>query len=138
VRRLDPSGERGFTLVELLVVMVIMGVLATIAIAAYTSQRSKAQDAEAKVYADAAAKALLVWEQQHDTFAGADQAGLARIEQSLGTARGMEVDGDRSTFAVSIASVADGRFVVALLDTGELVRTCTNAGRGGCPDDGSW
>jgi prepilin-type N-terminal cleavage/methylation domain-containing protein len=42
------ADESGFTLVELLVVMVIIGILASIGIAAFLNQRSKAQDGEAR------------------------------------------------------------------------------------------
>jgi type IV pilus assembly protein PilA len=40
--------ERGFTLVEVLVVMIVIGLLATIAYAVFIGQRTKAKDAEAK------------------------------------------------------------------------------------------
>jgi len=40
--------DDGFTLVELLVVITIVGVLATITLSAFLDQKGKAQDAEAK------------------------------------------------------------------------------------------
>ena len=46
--------EDGFTLVEILVVMLILGLLAAIAIPSFFSQKDKATDAEAKAAVRAA------------------------------------------------------------------------------------
>jgi type IV pilus assembly protein PilA len=134
--------EAGFTLVEILVVIVIVGILGAIAVPSFLAQRVKAQDAEAKVYLVAAQKALEAWHTTEGTYAGAGQAELARIEPALDRARNFAVNGNARTFDVSIDSAAGasggGRFTLSRVAGDRIVRTCTNAGRGACSGTNEW
>jgi type IV pilus assembly protein PilA len=126
--------DDGFTLVEILVVILIIGILAAIAVPAFLNQRSKAQDSHAKTSAATAAKALGVWETEHDTFSGAQPADLVRIEPALAQARGLTVVSGIRTFTVTIDSLAGGTFSIERLATGDLVRTCSQPGVGSCAE----
>jgi len=126
----------GFTLVELLVVVMIIGILAAIGMGAYLNQRSKAQDSQAKTSAVTAAKAMMVWNSVHGDFAGATPADLVRIEPALGQARGLDVSSTPTAFTVSVDSESrdDAAFSLEQTDTGQI-RDCTLPGRGSCGDD---
>jgi type IV pilus assembly protein PilA len=126
--------DDGFTLVEILVVILIIGVLAAIALPTFLNQRSKAQDAEAKTTVTAAATAMAVWEQDHGSFAGATDGALAKIEESLGQARGLTVESTLGTYTVTVSSQAGGTYSITRAADGGITRTCSLPGVGGCRD----
>src|SRR5436190_14041138 len=136
------AADEGFTLVELLVVIVIIGILSVTGLAAFLHQRAKGEDADAKAYAATAAKALAVWHTEHGGFDDADTASLAGIEPSLAGARGFVVTAAGDTFTVSVDSTAGadggGTFSIEHRGDGDELRACTHAGKGGCAADGSW
>jgi type IV pilus assembly protein PilA len=125
----------GFTLVELLVVLLILGVLAAVAMAAFINQRTKAQDAGAKTAATTATTAMLVWNGDHGDFSDATPALLTEIEPALGDARGLFVESTASAFTVRVDSAGGGWFSVERSASGELQRSCGSPGEGACAAD---
>ena len=133
--------ERGFTLVEVLVVVLIVGILLAIVLPAFVNQRAKAQDAEAKAAASLVETALVVYHQDRETFATADHDALAAIEPAIRSIPSYELDAEQDRFELRVESTAGasggGPFIVEHVDGGSA-RTCAAPGHGGCPDSGTW
>jgi len=131
------KGEQGFTLIEILVVLLIMIILAGISIPLFINQRGKAHDAAAKSVIRTATGAIEVYHQDHNTYAGADAAALVGLEPSLTEASGLDVDGDDTGFTISVESKSGTPFSIERAD-GTTTRSCGAAGQGGCPQSGHW
>jgi type IV pilus assembly protein PilA len=132
------NGERGFTLIEILVVLLITAILAAIALPLFLNQREKAQDVDAKSNATIAASALEIYNQEHETFVGADAAALIKIEPILRQARSLDIDGTADGYTLEVATATtNGPFRIERTATG-TTRSCDNPGHGGCPDTGHW
>ena len=137
------ASEKGFTLIELLVVILIIGILAAIALPAFLNQRSKAQDTEAKSAARTAQTAMETFYTDEQTYVGADEAAVRKIEPALneGVAQaGLAISGqavDAYTIVVTQAKTGS-KFTITKASNGSVTRTCTTAGDKGCPSTGKW
>ena len=126
--------DDGYTLVELLVAILIIGILAAISLAMLLNQQGKAQDAEAKTAAVTAAKAIEAYSSESGGYAGATTADLVNIEPSLGQARGLTVTSTATTYMVTVDSLAapGAQFSVQRNSSGESIRDCALPATGAC------
>ncbi len=119
-------------MVELLVVLVLLGILAMIALPSFLGQRDKAHDNEAQTMIRTAQIALKTYETDHDTFV-VDRAELEKIEPAIAEATAeFDVKGFKTTFTITERSHSGTKFTLELKATGETTRTCDDPGRGLC------
>jgi type II secretion system protein G len=133
------SGEEsGFTLVELLVVMLILGILAAIAVPSFFNQRDKARDADAKVGARTAQTAMETYATDNGgSYAAAVPADLQTIEETLNDYT-LTVVSAADTYTVTADSSTGNTFSISRAAGGTTTQTCTTVGVDGCPANGDW
>jgi prepilin-type N-terminal cleavage/methylation domain-containing protein len=81
--RLQTRGDSGFTLIEILVVILIIGILTAIAVPSFLSQRSKADDACAKTMVKQMFTAMKTFQTDSGNYLGANLQSLNVIESSV-------------------------------------------------------
>jgi type IV pilus assembly protein PilA len=133
------EGQRGFSLIELLIVILIIGVLAAIALPAFLGQRSKGQDSSAKSAARNLVSAVESFYATNKTYAGAASDDDVTKSGVYGTGAG-EADILSSTatgYRIVGLSANGNRFTITKTGSG-VTRTCTTTNNGGCPNGGTW
>jgi type II secretion system protein G len=139
------GGESGFTLVELLVVMLILGLLAAIAIPSFFNQRDKAVDADAKESVRTAQTAIETYATDNGgSYVNATADDLIAIEQSLNDADLQDpINLSQNTYTVTVISANDSpdhTFSITRNNDGTVDLTCEAPADDldGCPSNGEW
>jgi type IV pilus assembly protein PilA len=132
--------EDAFSLIELLVVLIIIGILAAIAIASFTGQQNKAHDAEAKSAARSAQLAMETYFVDHKSYSGATVSDLQSVQPSLADAPGLAIQQatpNRYQLSTSSTSTSPVTFTVTRSPSGTTTHSCAPANAGGC-NGGVW
>jgi type IV pilus assembly protein PilA len=133
------EGQRGFSLIELLVVILIIGVLAAIALPAFLGQRSKGQDSSAKSAARNLVSSVESFYVTSKTYVGAASDNDVQKSGVFGTGPGEADIADATANGYTIiGKSASGNFFTITKAGSGSTRTCTTADSGGCPSNGKW
>jgi len=133
------EGQRGFSLIEILVVILIIGVLAAIALPAFLGHRSKGQDSSAKSAARNLVSAIESFYATNKTYVGASSDDDVTKSGVFGTSNG-EADITNATatgYTIVGMSASGNRFTIAKAGS-TVTRSCSTKNSGACPSTGNW
>ena len=122
IQTMKHSVQKGFTLIELMIVVAIIGILAAVAIPAYSDYTIKARVSEGAAMSGAAKTAVDIYFSENGTLNGADTNSLVNISSA----------GSYSAEYVSAVTVGTGGEITIDL------RTLTKLGEASGEDITKW
>jgi len=134
------SDERGFSFIEVLVVIIIVGVLAAIALPTFLGQDRKAQDAPAKSIARNLVSQVESCYAGTSDYQGCDEASeLGETGLALGAGSGQVhvASASQSDYRIVARSVSGHVFTIEKTAAGTTF-SCSPAGSSGCGSAGTW
>jgi len=133
--------QDGFSLVEVLVVIVIVGLLAAIALPMFLSHQKSGRDATAKSDARNLSFEVEACNAEEKDFTRCDETSeLGQTGLAIGTGAGeVRVSAaTSSSYTVEARSQTGNRFRISRDDEGTRRYTCDDAGKAGCRTGGEW
>lgn len=150
--RRPPLQPRGFTLIELVVVMVVLGILASLAMPAYLNQTRRLRRSDGVTALARLQQAQERWRAQHPAYAaslGADGLNTAGTSPAGHYALSTDTSPDTLTVAYRLTATAQGaqaddadcRWLVITVDRGQLTQRSgpdAQVGNGEGPNRACW
>jgi type IV pilus assembly protein PilA len=129
------SGEAGFTLMELMIVLVIMGILMTISIGAFTRMRDRGEVSAAELNVREALPPAQLYYAHHDTYDGMTLSALASLDAGIRLSREPVISANGREFCLE--STHNGHSPTAAAEPGHNIHSFVGPGgdivAGPCP-----